>query len=56
MKMAPDADLDLPERLLCFENPFKTKVFKMHNFAANHLLKTVTVNMENAKISVTLPD
>ena len=43
--MVPDTDLDLPEMSLSFENPFKTKISKMHNFAANYLLKTVTVNM-----------
>ena len=32
-----------------FENPFKTKFSKFHNYAVNHLLKTVTVNMENVK-------
>ena len=47
--MVPDTDLDLPEMSLSFENPFKTKISKMHNFAANYLLKTVTVNMENLK-------
>ena len=42
-------DLDLPEMSPSFEKTFKTKFSEMHNFAANHLLKTVTVNMENVK-------
>ena len=32
-----------------FENPFKTKLSEMHNYAANQLLKTITVNIENVK-------
>ena len=38
-------DLGLQEMPPSFRNSFKTKFSKMHNFAANHLLKTVTVNM-----------
>ena len=35
------ADLDLPEMSPSFENPFKTKFSKMHNFAANHLCSKI---------------
>ena len=41
------ADLDLPEMSPSFESPFKTKFSKIHNYAANNLLNTVAVNMEN---------
>ena len=37
-----------------FGNTFKTKFSKIHNYAASHLLKTVTVTMENVKQWATL--
>ena len=43
------ADFGLPEMSPSSENLFKAKFSKMHNFKANHLLKSFTVNMENVK-------
>ena len=37
-----------------FENLIKTKLSEIHNYAANQLLKTDTVNMENVKQQVIL--
>ena len=32
-----------------FVNPFKTKFSKMHSYAANQLLETIPINIENAR-------
>ena len=44
-----NTDCDLSESSHGFENPFKTKFSDIHNYAANQLLKTVNVNMENVR-------
>ena len=37
------------ERLPGFVNPFKTKFSKMHSYAANQLLETIPINIENVR-------